>query len=603
MGVDLGSNLLQPMKGVNDKGFWEDIDVNHLNVEMLRALDIDWHNVAPPADGYVEILRERGFLLRAVSLLRDKTKSVSCFGFKDPRVTQLLGFWNVAFSMSSLSTGYVLAIRHPVSVARSLAQRDNFDTDKSMFLWSAYTMNMLVETAGKPNRIVVDYDRLLENPMRELRRMATALDREIDPIELSPYLDEFLDRKLQHHIYSGGTNSEVQLESAIAQNLYEILLAASSDAIALDELVISEPISTWSNNLARWRRPLEWIDKLYATNSFALRELSDRGVQVTQLHRELVAKEEQATTATEALNQQKLSEAAATLAIRNRDDEIEALKQALHEKSIELASLGNALSNLNKVTAEKEKQICDLGDALRIQTNEVSKLSRQISTLEDMAREERRLTLLRDLELLAAQNSIATAQRVILEQQAESSAQRAHTAEWKTRVMGLSRIIVAQLVRPREAKYEDHGNRFPELTALLNKNGRQFLESAFFATHGYALDLNTETEAKYMDKLRAGASKKRILSAMFRAARMPRGLTSPKGLRRLIAIHTLSQIPIVGLLIPTRHDADSESVSAIQLRALRFQVCEANTKIDACFHILIEDLEADVDINVDTASV
>src|SRR5882724_9597278 len=35
MGVELGSRLMPPVEGENDKGFWEDLELNALNIEVL----------------------------------------------------------------------------------------------------------------------------------------------------------------------------------------------------------------------------------------------------------------------------------------------------------------------------------------------------------------------------------------------------------------------------------------------------------------------------------------------------------------------------------------------------------------------------------------
>jgi hypothetical protein len=59
MGVTLGDRMMPPVEGNNAKGFWEDIDLNALNVEMLNAIDsVD-----------IEILRKQGYFLRAIELL------------------------------------------------------------------------------------------------------------------------------------------------------------------------------------------------------------------------------------------------------------------------------------------------------------------------------------------------------------------------------------------------------------------------------------------------------------------------------------------------------------------------------------------------------
>jgi hypothetical protein len=38
LGVNVGTNLLPPVDGDNAKGFFEDVEINSLNVEILRAL-------------------------------------------------------------------------------------------------------------------------------------------------------------------------------------------------------------------------------------------------------------------------------------------------------------------------------------------------------------------------------------------------------------------------------------------------------------------------------------------------------------------------------------------------------------------------------------
>ena len=70
MGVELGSRLMPAVEGVNDTGFWEDLDLNELNIEMLGALNREWHSLAPVGEAFVELLCGKGFLSRAEELLR-----------------------------------------------------------------------------------------------------------------------------------------------------------------------------------------------------------------------------------------------------------------------------------------------------------------------------------------------------------------------------------------------------------------------------------------------------------------------------------------------------------------------------------------------------
>src|SRR4030065_2921311 len=75
LGIDLGERLMLPAAGNNEKGFFEDIDVNAINIEMLGALGQDWHTLSLiPAD---ELLHEKyaGLRLRAIGLLRSRLQT------------------------------------------------------------------------------------------------------------------------------------------------------------------------------------------------------------------------------------------------------------------------------------------------------------------------------------------------------------------------------------------------------------------------------------------------------------------------------------------------------------------------------------------------
>ena len=93
LGVELGDRLWPPNEAVNAKGFWEDMDINALNIEMMKALKTDWHYLSPIKHAEIEVLRSSEFFPRAIELLRAKFGDNAYFGFKDPRVAKLLPFW------------------------------------------------------------------------------------------------------------------------------------------------------------------------------------------------------------------------------------------------------------------------------------------------------------------------------------------------------------------------------------------------------------------------------------------------------------------------------------------------------------------------------
>src|ERR1041384_6938348 len=116
MGVELGNKLMPPLKGNNDKGFWEDMDLYSLHMEMISSLKRDCHFLTPIRPSDVDALRRYGYVDRAVELLRKKTADTQIFGLKDPRMANLLPFRKEVVAQSGLTVSYVLTVRHPLSV-------------------------------------------------------------------------------------------------------------------------------------------------------------------------------------------------------------------------------------------------------------------------------------------------------------------------------------------------------------------------------------------------------------------------------------------------------------------------------------------------------
>lgn len=261
LGVGLGDKLMQPAIGINDKGFWEDTDLYELNVEMLDALNINWAHVASIESADVEVLHQKGYLLRAAELLRRKFSGTTIFGFKDPRVAKLLPFWKDVFKDCQLDVRYVLALRHPLSVVRSLSKRDGIEAERSYLLWLDYVFNSLSGSASD-KRVLVDYDLLMQSPDHELNRMAQQLSLEVNLIELQNYKTDFLKQGMRHSICS---LNDLLLDAAcpaIVKEMYASLLDVASDKENIDGVVIQDKLASWAVELNRLKPILRLVDRL-----------------------------------------------------------------------------------------------------------------------------------------------------------------------------------------------------------------------------------------------------------------------------------------------------------------------------------------------------
>lgn len=194
LGFDLGPRLMSADVRMNARGFFEDVDIVAQDDALLDALGADWKSVALLADAGHDDARHADAAVAARELLAARVAPTGRFACKDPRMPRLLPFWQRRFRELGLADGYVIAVRHPAAVVASLTARDGLDPRRSAWLWLVHLACSLAYTRGRP-RVVVDYDRLLAAPERELARIAGAFGLPApDPAE--PAMIEFRDRFL-----------------------------------------------------------------------------------------------------------------------------------------------------------------------------------------------------------------------------------------------------------------------------------------------------------------------------------------------------------------------------------------------------------------------
>ncbi|MBB1077816.1 glycosyl transferase, partial [Rhodoferax sp. 4810] len=282
LGVNLGDKFLPP-KGDNLKGFWEDSDINALNIEMLFAIDSDWHHLSPIESNNVDTLRKNGYFLRAVEMLRLKVGELTVFAFKDPRVAKLLPFWKEVFVHCRYEVSYVIALRHPLSVVKSLAKRNGFDAEKIYLLWLGHVIESLTGSDGT-KRVLVDFDLLLKSPEHELARIANCTGLNVSATELQSYKTEFLDQGMRHTVYE---LDDLLLDDTCPPIVYEIykdLLKVASDKTKLDDAEIHHKVEAWTSEFERLKSPFLLIDRLVAQNVVATQAVVSRDDQITGLN-------------------------------------------------------------------------------------------------------------------------------------------------------------------------------------------------------------------------------------------------------------------------------------------------------------------------------
>ncbi len=200
LGVSIGDNLL-PGNEWNPNGYFEHADIVSLNDALLGLVGKRWDSLALPPWDEMEPLFEP-YKAQALALLEKDFAGQALCGIKDPRASRLLPFWQSVFASAGMRDSYVIALRTPGSVARSLSARNGFKPEKSCLLWLQHLVCAIRDTQGKA-RVVVDYDALIADPAAQLRRIAATLELPVTTATqqaIAEYADGFLAASLRHSV-------------------------------------------------------------------------------------------------------------------------------------------------------------------------------------------------------------------------------------------------------------------------------------------------------------------------------------------------------------------------------------------------------------------
>ncbi len=132
LGARISTELMGPVAGNNDRGFWESQVLYRIHERLLTDFASAWDDVAPlprdwmsspaAATAGEEIRRE---------LERD-FGAARLFVVKDPRLTRLLPLWLSVLDGLRTEPVVVIPFRNPLEVARSLARREGFSLSKAL---------------------------------------------------------------------------------------------------------------------------------------------------------------------------------------------------------------------------------------------------------------------------------------------------------------------------------------------------------------------------------------------------------------------------------------------------------------------------------------
>ena len=285
LGVNLGGFYGQDVVGPdNEKGYFEDLEISLADVSMLNSIGYTWDNpVLPVFDDNVEQVLS-AFYPIAANIVQRRFESTNLFGFKDPLIARLLPLWNEIFKDVGAEVSYIIACRNPLSVAKSMEKRDGFDIVKGCYIWLGAVTASLMHSAGY-NRIVVDYDELMKDPEKQLRRTAERLNLKFDAgsPEFIEYKESFLSESLRHTSFGiDDLTANDEIPPKIAE-LYVLLKRIAMDEIPIDGIEAAAKINKIYSWMTELRSTLLYMQAQFDALLYLKKEAKEKEAKIAEL--------------------------------------------------------------------------------------------------------------------------------------------------------------------------------------------------------------------------------------------------------------------------------------------------------------------------------
>ena len=197
-GAAAPKTLMTAIVGENEAGFWESSKVADINDELLKERCSSWDDGAELGEHF----KDEYWVERLSDVIASEFENQNNIVLKDPRVCRLVPIWTKALKSLGYGIHYILQVRHPAEVAKSLAARNGFTLGKSLWLWLQHFLASERSTRGK-DRTLVHYDQLLSNWQEALKVPLEAAALSHISEEVADEVRHFLSVDIKHQYYEG----------------------------------------------------------------------------------------------------------------------------------------------------------------------------------------------------------------------------------------------------------------------------------------------------------------------------------------------------------------------------------------------------------------
>lgn len=265
LGVELGDHL-RAGSGKNPTGFFEDERLLRINKRLKRLLRIRGDSVRLIEPDEWRRPAVRALQEEAIETVRSGFGRYPLWGYKYARTLRLLPFWSEVFEALHLDVRYVVALRSPLSVARSRAKLDprRGTQEQSDLEWLVNVVPYFAELRSRPF-VVVDYDLVVEQPARQLERVAAILGLPISAqteAAIQAYASQFLRPGMRHTVFTDRDVHDDPRVNELTRDAYLWLRRLAADEGGANDPQLWERWAEIERRLAAMAPVLRHLDRV-----------------------------------------------------------------------------------------------------------------------------------------------------------------------------------------------------------------------------------------------------------------------------------------------------------------------------------------------------
>lgn len=238
LGVELGDRLRTATWLKNPTGFYEDTDLLRINKRLKAVLGVRGDSVRLLEPDWWRQPQVERLQAEAVATIRRRFGGHGLWGYKYARTLRFMPFWTRVFEAAGLDVRYLVAIRNPLSVARSRARLDPWrgTQEQSDLEWLVNVVPYFRLLRGQA-LVVVDFDLFMADPAAQLARVARGLDLPLTAevaAAVKAFAAGFLDPGLRHSRHDADELERDPFVNAVTRAAYRWLHRLAVDEAAAD---------------------------------------------------------------------------------------------------------------------------------------------------------------------------------------------------------------------------------------------------------------------------------------------------------------------------------------------------------------------------------